>query len=243
MTRIRGRGTAEEQWAAWSAPAAWPRLDLVAVRRAVVVAPHPDDEVLGTGGIMATLAARDVPVTVVAVTDGEASHPGWAVPDDVARRRTGESLAALADLGLGPEARHRLGIPDGHVAEAESGVLPALSGLIGPGDHVFATSRDDGHPDHEAVGRAAAAACARAGATLLEYPVWMWHWADVDDPRVPWHRAAVVELAPDVVAAKQRALSRFASQVEPLGPAPGQAAILPPHVLARFRRPWEMVLT
>lgn len=50
------------------------------------------------------------------------------------------------------------------------------------------------HPDDEAAGRAAAAACKATGAPLVEYPIWMWHWATPDDPAVPWHRARRVPL-------------------------------------------------
>ena len=42
--------------------------------RVVVVAPHPDDEVLAAGGLMRWMACRGREVLVVGVTDGEASH-------------------------------------------------------------------------------------------------------------------------------------------------------------------------
>ena len=41
----------------------------------VVIAAHPDDEVLGVGGTMAVLAAGGAQLRLIAVTDGEASHP------------------------------------------------------------------------------------------------------------------------------------------------------------------------
>ena len=63
-----------------------------------------------------------------------------------------------------------------------------------PGTWCAATWRGDGHPDHEAVGRAAATAVERTGAVLVEYPVWMWHWALPGDPDVPWYRAHTVPL-------------------------------------------------
>jgi hypothetical protein len=43
-------------------------------------------------------------------------------------------------------------------------------------------------------------------------------------------------------ASKAAAIAEFTTQIEPLGPAPGDAAILPPHVVARFARSFEMVL-
>jgi hypothetical protein len=56
---------------------------------------------------------------------------------------------------------------------------------------------------------------------------------------VPWHRARLV---PGIdIAAKDDATEAFETQVRPIGPGPDDAAILPPHVLARFLRDDEVV--
>ncbi len=244
VTTIEGRGTDEQIWRDWPARYDWPQLSLEGCRRAVVVAPHPDDEILGAAGILSTLADSGTPITVVAVTDGEASHPGSTMVQQqaLAQVRGQESLAALADVGIAPGSRHRLGIPDGEIACREGALIARLADLLEPGDWCFATWRGDGHPDHESVGRAAAAACAAVGARLLELPIWTWHWAVPDDSRVPWARASTFSLTPQAFSRKQLALSRFVSQVQPLGPDPVDAAILPPHILRRFQRDWETVI-
>ncbi|MET0425091.1 MAG: PIG-L family deacetylase, partial [Actinoplanes sp.] len=123
----------------------------------------------------------------------------------------------------------------------ETALETTLTGLLTPGRWCLATWRADGHPDHEAVGRAAARACATTGATLLEYPIWTWHWSYPDSPDVPWHRARRIDLTPAARAAKAAAIEAFPSQIAPLGPDEADAAILPPHVLARFARPFEVV--
>ncbi len=54
------QGTDERSWAAWpwlSTPPGGGLAGLAAVRSAVVVAAHPDDEVLGAGRLMSVLAA------------------------------------------------------------------------------------------------------------------------------------------------------------------------------------------
>jgi LmbE family N-acetylglucosaminyl deacetylase len=238
VTAIAGEGTAEEQWQTWDAMTAWPVLALEAgPRPPLVVAPHPDDEILGVAGLMATLGA----VELVAVTDGEASHPGSTVhtPQRLAAVRRAETAEALTRLGLGPAVVHRAGQPDGGIREDE--LTAFLTGRLAEGQWCLATWRGDGHPDHEAVGRAAARACAATGARLLEYPIWTWHWASPGDSRVPWDRARRIPLTPAAMAAKQAAIEAFPSQIHPLGPAAADAAILPPHVLARFARPFEVV--
>ena len=91
-----------------------------------------------------------------------------------------------------------------------------LSG--GPrGSWCAATWRGDGHPDHEVVGLAAAAAAELVGARLLEYPVWMWHWAHPDDEDVPWQRMATIPLDPAASARKRNALRAFRSQLTAFG--------------------------
>jgi LmbE family N-acetylglucosaminyl deacetylase len=237
VTAIAGEGTAEARWQAWPAPHDWPALELNPGLPPIVVAPHPDDEILGVAGLLTMLGAGEL----VAVTDGEASHPGSSVhtPASLTALRRSETTAALARLGLAGAPVHRLGQPDGGIDE--DALTAALTPLLSPGRWCLATWRGDGHPDHEATGRAAARACERTGARLLEYPIWTWHWAEPDDPRVPWDRARRVPLTAAARAAKTAAVEAFASQIHPLGPDPADAAILPPHVLARFARPFEVV--
>jgi hypothetical protein len=58
---------------------------------------------------------------------------------------------------------------------------------------------------------------------------------------VPWQRARSIALTPETTRAKEAAIATFRTQIHPLGPDPADAAVLPPHVLARFRRPFEVV--
>ncbi|GAB3700733.1 PIG-L deacetylase family protein [Mariniluteicoccus flavus] len=230
------RGTPAEVWADHGPDL--PPLDPSAWTRVVVVAPHPDDEVLGVGALAAALAGRGVEVVVIAVTDGTAAYP-MLDPDELAAIRTRESEEACAVLGLAPP--RRMALPDGAVAGHEDRLAGLLADHLGPGDTCLATWRGDGHPDHEATGRAAARACATAGATLVEYPVWMWHWAQPGDPRVPWSRAYGWGVGEADLARKREAVARFTSQLEP--PAAGIDPILPPFVIDRLVTPREVVFT
>lgn len=219
-----------------------PPLDLSGCPGLVVVAPHPDDETLGLGATIAQLAATGVDVQVVSVSDGGAAQPGTA-PWNRARLETTrryELRRATEILGLPPPAE--LGLPDGQLADHEDRLADLLVEILGrtaPGTWCAATWRGDGHPDHEAVGRAAARACARTDATLLEYPVWMWHWAIPSDPEVPWDRAHSVRVSRRALDRKRLAAQCFRSQLKPIGA--DKTPVLPAFVLQRLLAVGEVV--
>jgi LmbE family N-acetylglucosaminyl deacetylase len=242
VTEIRpGHGTDELCWTRWPEPAGWPRLHVAGHGpRVVVLAAHPDDEVLGAGGLVAALATSGADLLVVWATDGEASHAGsTAVPAaHLAAVRRAESASALALLGAGAAPRRHLALPDGGLADREPDLAEALRAVVRPGDTVVAPWSGDGHPDHEACGRAARAVAPH----VLEYPVWMWHWARPGDDRVPWSRARRLDLDGEARERKAAAVACFASQLRPLGPAPEDGPVLPPQVLAHFARDHEVVL-
>jgi LmbE family N-acetylglucosaminyl deacetylase len=208
----------------------------------VVVAPHPDDETLGLGATAAQLVASGVDVQVVSVSYGGAAQPDASMFDRVRLEATRRAELHCARGLLGIRRSVSLGLLDGDLARHEDRLTDSLSEILDgvePGTWCAATWRGDGHPDHEAVGRAAAAACARTGVALVEYPVWMWHWATPNDVAVPWDRAYSLPLSGWAVDRKQQAAQCFRSQLEP--PAPGADPVLPPFVLSRLLAVGEVV--
>jgi LmbE family N-acetylglucosaminyl deacetylase len=238
--------TPETSWATWldslgiaarAAPPAW----LPAHGRLVVVAPHPDDELLACGGLLSMHAERGGECLLLAVTDGEASHRGtrgWSAARLGALRRL-ERAVGLERLGFvsGLVAVQRLGLPDGQVCTHFQRLAEALRRCLRPGDVVVTTWRLDGHPDHEATGLAALRAGAALGCRVVQAPVWMWHWARPGDAQVPWQRLQCIALTPEVQARKQAALSAHRSQLCARSPVLGP--VLDASILARSRRAVE----
>jgi LmbE family N-acetylglucosaminyl deacetylase len=237
---IDAPGTDERTWAAWPWLSTLPGAGLArlaSVRSAVIVAAHPDDKVLGAGGLIAMLAASRSRLRLVAVTDGERSHRGHSSPASLARRRTAETAAALRALGARAAEVVRLQLPDGRLAACEDQLAAALTPLVAGFDMCLAPWDRDMHPDHESAGRAAYRA---ARGPLYYYPVWMWHWASPADPRVPWDQALRIPLPPRAAARKRAAITCFASQTEDRGH--GLGPVLSPGMIAHFTRAMEVLL-
>ncbi|WP_085683810.1 MULTISPECIES: PIG-L deacetylase family protein [unclassified Pseudomonas] len=245
---IVGQGTTLHQWQNSRHLAELHSIDILRLvppgSRAVIIAPHPDDEVLGCGGLLQLLAAAGRALQLISVTDGSASHPGsdrWPV-ERLSVVRPQESAEALRRLGL---PMHRLkwlrgGFPDTQVAAREAELSDFIARYLQPGDVLFTTWCEDGHCDHEAVGRASLEAARRSGLVCHELPVWTWHWASPEDACVPWQRARKISLTPAQVARKRHAIHAFASQLEG-DPDAGLPPVLAPLVLDRLLQPFEVV--
>lgn len=100
-----------------------PELPLEAVRRLLVIAPHPDDETLGAGGVIQAVLAYGAQVKVVMMTNGDGQimaplllhrqiRPRAVNYIAAGEHRQIETLAALQLLGLPQEAILFMGYPD-----------------------------------------------------------------------------------------------------------------------------------
>ncbi|MCA8972641.1 MAG: PIG-L family deacetylase [Planctomycetes bacterium] len=98
-------------------------------REVLVVVAHPDDEVIGIGGLLAFHGRRGDVVHVVHATGGDAGDPqGLHTGGDIAQIRAREVTAALAVLGV--DAPHGLGFADGALARSYDDLVERLAALF-----------------------------------------------------------------------------------------------------------------
>src|SRR3990172_7376892 len=69
---------------------------MIGVDRVLVLAPHPDDEIIGCGALLKQWSDSGIPIKVVVITDGAAGLP---LGTDPAVRKA-ESRAGLVRLGI-----------------------------------------------------------------------------------------------------------------------------------------------
>ncbi|GGF69899.1 hypothetical protein GCM10007301_32040 [Azorhizobium oxalatiphilum] len=219
------------------------------IRRLLVVAPHPDDESLGCGGLIAAACAVGFPVTIMVVSDGTGSHPNSsAYPADRLRQvRESETLAAAAELGVAPGDVPFLRLPDRFVPtagpEADAAVLAITSTARSMGaDTIAVTWQHDPHCDHQA----AHALVTRAARDLpqvrvLAYPIWGLSrpaHERISEKEISGFRLIIGEHR----AAKRRAVAAHASQITALIDDDPDGFRLTAEDLARFDRPHEIFL-
>jgi len=200
--------------------------ELQGVTRAVAIAPHPDDESIGCGGLLALLSARGVRVRVVVATDGGASHPNsrlWR-RRRLARVRRSETVDALAHLGISGRRATFLDLLDGDLPQPGSAAWNAArDGLCAKlsaerPELVLLPWRRDPHADHRAVAALALESLDALSPRprVLEYPVWLDENGSAADYPDPAHfRCIEVPIAP-VLPAKRSAIAAHLSQTTDL---------------------------
>jgi LmbE family N-acetylglucosaminyl deacetylase len=145
------------------------QLDLSPARRALVIAPHPDDETLGCGGTLARLAAT-CDIHVLLVTNGDG---GGGLPPDTSDKRKAEMANAVRVLGIANPVLH-LDEPDGRFEDSPAyrAALGEIVERVRP-DWVFLPWLHDSHADHSRISLASSQVLARSRAeSLLYYETW-----------------------------------------------------------------------
>ena len=114
-------------------------------QRILVVAPHPDDEVLGCAGVIARHSATGDQVMVLHVTDGRQSRALGLSPESMAECRQREAKNATHILGAQLEW---LGLPEG--GWSSESLIERLENVLKRWcpDIVYGPSVVDFHPDH-----------------------------------------------------------------------------------------------
>jgi LmbE family N-acetylglucosaminyl deacetylase len=211
-------------------------------RGLVVIAPHPDDESLGCGGLLAWASQHDVPVQVIFLTDGEQSHPGACC--DVGSIRRGEALCACARLGITLCQIHFLGLPDAgldtltsHERHRATQSLRQLIAAHGP-SLVVTTAETDPHCDHRAAFQLVkAVAASLPGHEFMAFPVWSWL-----SPDAPHALKGVRVAVADQLYRKRQAIDAYASQHGRL-PLDVDGFTLPPELLSHVHTGIEVFLS
>lgn len=223
-------------------------LDALAPGTSLIVAPHPDDESLGCGGLIACLADAGRPPVIVVATDGTGSHPN-SIRYPAARLRAlreAELRGAVRVLGADPGQAHFLRLPDTQAPREGPAFTKAAETIAALARDravrtIFATWPHDPHGDHGSAALIAAAAAQLCGARLRFYPVWGWLLPPEQEVEAGPPSGVRLDVAP-VLGRKRRAIAAYESQYTAMITDDPAAFRLPADLLAIHDRPFEVYL-
>ncbi len=187
----------------------------------LILAPHPDDEALGCGGLISRLGRDGNPPHVVIMTGGGASIRGYNdIPEEVvieSRRKL--TLNSARELGLPDSNIHFLDFSDGHIAERPTEQMARLRGLFSnlQPDVVLVPHRGEGWSDHletRQIGLELQKELAKAGSVVYEYCVWMWYYVNSN---LDWQNASAIHMTEAEHASKLRAVEAYVNPTAPDG--------------------------
>lgn len=235
-------------------PLAFGPIDPADLGSMLVVAPHPDDESLACGGVIARLVDLGLRVAVAFVSDGTKSHPNSRSHPGPALQtlREAEAREALRALGLDPLGDHVafFALPDTAVpaegTEGFAGAVELASAFCRAHDPstLLVPWRRDPHCDHRA-SRSIFLAAARSlprPPRVLEYPLWAYEANDPADLPQPGEVIAYRMDVAAVLPRKRKAIAAHRSQTTRLIDDDPGGFRLTPEVLAHFDSPWEVYL-
>ena len=181
-------------------------LDIKENDKILIIAPHPDDECIGTGGVLVRFASQ---CDVIVLTDGRQGQ-GNIPPEEGKKIRKAEFLGEMNSLG----------IRNITMLDIEDGMLLTHTDCLAESDlqkydKIFVTGIEDEHPDHKA-----AFECVREWAdkhtneriprcfvyevhTPLQKPT---HFMDITEMMqdkqdlIRFHKSQLVELPYDILA-------------------------------------------
>ena len=184
----------------------------------LIIAPHPDDEVLGCSGLIQRLLSEGKRVDVVILSGGGKSHAGCCSIEEstLIESRRNLSRRAVKVLGLPLEHLHFLDYPDGSIAFdcAETEKLKTLIDRLSP-KTIFIPHKGEGWSDHLAAGEIVKNLIGKdSEIELYEYCVWFWYY---NVWNIDWKNACVLKMNRQEHTVKNRAIDTYIQPVAPCG--------------------------
>jgi LmbE family N-acetylglucosaminyl deacetylase len=185
------------------------------MKKVLVFAPHPDDDLIGCGGSIAKHIKKGNEVAIAYMTSGESGSLKYS-KEELAKIREQEAKNAAAIIGV--KEVYFLKNPDGYLEYCKESLIKVIELIrTAKPDIVYIPHEFDGHKDHQATHKLVTEACGRAGGpwfqecsgepwsvqTILCYEVW-----------VPLQNITYVEDITDFIELKVKALGEHKSQLD-----------------------------
>ncbi len=222
------------------------------IGRTLIVAPHPDDEALGCGGLIALLNSQDAEVHIVFVTNGGASHPNSNAYSTfkLQELRKLEAISSCLSLGVRKDNIHFMELKDSKLHELKEYDKSEFSKRLNSifkschFDSIVVTWRRDAHSDHRETYKLCQTFIKqlKRPIQIIEYPIWLWKNGKISD----WPKYNEVEPfrlnIENALETKLNAIQQHKSQTTRMISDDPEGFILTPELLKPFLGNYEYYL-
>ena len=192
-----------------------PSLRLMA--NTIIIAPHPDDEVIGCAGLIQALTENGTPPHVIIMTGGEGSHRGCCKTssEKIISARHQLTINAATTLGLPESHIHTLAYPDGGIAtgHTETEKLQRLLNELLP-QTVFVPHKGEGWSDHILSAEIIKELLNKQQVSIYEYCVWMWYY---NVWKLDYRNARILKMSRKQHLRKLQAIEQYTTPLAPCG--------------------------
>lgn len=185
----------------------------------IIIAPHPDDEVLGCSGLIQHMIEDGKQVHVVILSGGGKSHQDCCHINEStlisSRRNLSRKAAEILELPL--KQLHFLDYPDGSISydNPETKRLQELIQELSP-NAIFIPHKGEGWNDHIEAGKIIRKIIRRKSIAiqLYEYCVWFWYY---NVWNIDWENTFVLKMDPKEHQLKLKAIDAYVKPLAPCG--------------------------
>jgi len=193
-------------------------------KRTLIIAPHPDDETFGCGGLITQKIQNGAEVFILFLTNGEKSL--HTVPKkELKQIRHASAIKASELLGVNEDNIQWMDLPDGNIPRsvapefrsARDNLLNIIQTLHV--EEVYATHYLDGWSDHIAAYELTIEALKKSEQDIDFYLYWVWVWYYIGIKQIAslhWNNIFLLPIH-SVFYSKQKALQLYYDSKTPLG--------------------------
>ena len=185
--------------------------------RTVIIAPHPDDEVIGCAGLIQSLVEKGIPPHVIIMTGGGGSHRFCCNISGslITNKRRKVAMDVAQNLNIPSNHMHFLDYPDEHISieHSETEKLRELLAVLQP-EVVLIPHWGEGMPDHIQTAEIVKGLMKDTKVAVYEYCVWMWYY---NVWNLDYKNAYIVKMNTDIHKRKLSAIEQYITPLAPCG--------------------------
>lgn len=186
--------------------------------KVLIIAPHPDDEVIGCAGLIQQVLKQGKQLYICILSGGEASLRDYSniSEEEIKKQRLSLTKKITTQLGLSADQLILLNFPDGNIHKKfpDFHILQQIIQQIKPDEIFVPHQKGEGWSDHIETGNMIKDIIKGTTIRLYEYCVWFWYY---NVWKIDWKNACLVRMTSTEHQNKLKAIYDYITPLAPCG--------------------------